>query len=126
MRRHFGSLRNYGGINVHDSTIPGLGQKSTNFPQQLRRVSLAIALIAGRKVDTNVGQTGRPQKGIHYSMQQNIGVAVPLKTHLERNLNAPDNQPPPGNQTVNIEPVTDSEFSHLLLPSMNSATSRSW
>ena len=120
MRCHSGRLRDDGGIEIDDA-ITGIAEQTGNLAQQGPAVGTLVARIGVGKVAADVAQRGGTEQGVAKSVQQHIGIRVPVQTFFECNRHSADDQRPACDQRVYIESLS---YSHVL-PRINAASAKS-
>jgi hypothetical protein len=71
--------------------------------------NILVLGVIGREVDPFITQGRCPKQGVQYGVNQHVAVAVPGQPQRIRNLDAAQNQPPPGGEGVSVESYADSE-----------------
>ena len=109
---HLGGLGDEGGVDVHHGPS-SLLQQRCHLPQQLQAGNTGVAGIAVREQLADVPQLGGAAEGVHYRVGQHVRVGVAQQPTVPGNLHAPQHQPPPLRQPVDVISMSDPQIRHI-------------
>ena len=87
----------------------GIGEQLPRCPQQFTTIDTTVTRISVRKMTPDIAKPSCAEQRINDCVQQNIGVRMPEKPLLMRDLDPTHNQLPSGNQLMDIIPVSDTD-----------------
>src|SRR2546428_14085057 len=88
-------------VDVAGGVAP-LGQQGDDPPQQVEAVGAAPATLGRGKVLADVAERGRAEQGVDQRVQGDVGVRVAVQTELALDRDAAEDEPPAGDQAVDV------------------------